>query len=102
MILKEERNEVSSPTIEKAKRKAEKDIIRKVVQEDIISFIKREYPVSGKIELDIKHLWGRCYRLNFWKKGDNPCLIKSYFISVNTTKDGLEIKNYDDETIKNN
>ena len=105
MILKEERNKLNSPTIEKAKRKAENDIIEKVVQEDIISFIKKEYPVSGKIKLDIRHLWGRCYRLNFWEKSkikDESNIIKSYFISISNDKDGLKIRNYDKKDVENN
>ena len=96
---------MKSSTTEKVKRKAEKDIVRKVVQEDIISFIKREYPVTGGIKLDIKHLWGNCYRLNFWEKSkikDESIIIKSYFISISNDKDGLKIRNYDRENIENN
>ena len=96
---------MKSSTTEKVKRKAEKDIVRKVVQEDIISFIKREYPVTGNIKLDIKYLWGNCYRLNFWEKSkikDESIIIKSYFISISNDKDGLKIRNYDRENIENN
>ena len=95
---------MNSSTLEKTRLEAEKKIIKEVVQEDIFAFIKKEYPVSGKITLDIRPLWGRCYRLNFWEKrgiGDSN-IIKSYFIEVNTSSDGFKIRNYDRDVIKNN
>jgi len=78
-------------------------VVEKPSKKEISDFIKKEYPVSGNISIDIRPLWGNCYRLNFWEKngvGDND-IIKSHFIDIIKGPKGLKIINYDDP-VKNN
>ncbi len=94
---------MKSFTIDKAKKDKLEKALKEVVKEDAIEFIKKEFPTLGKIRLDIRPLWGRCYRLNFWERNkaeDN--IIKSYFIEVCVSKKGFEIKNYDKKDVEKN
>jgi hypothetical protein len=75
---------------------------KKYSKEDLISFIKESFPVPAKNTLRICPLWtDHLYRLNFWGSEDQG-IIKSYFIEVKETLDGLIIKNYDKEDVENN
>ena len=75
---------------------------KKYSQEEIIFFIKESFPVPAKMKLDINPLWTKyLYRLNFWGPEDQG-IIKSYFIEVKKTLDGLMIKNHDEDKTENN
>jgi len=84
-------------------KKLEDVVEEKIGKKEVLDLIKKEYPVGENTSIDIRPLWGNCYRLNFWNKkgdGDNS-IIKSCFISINKGPEGLKIKNYDD-SVKNN
>ena len=75
---------------------------KKYSKEEIVSFVKSSFPVSAKITLKICSLWtDHLYRLNFWGTEEQG-IIKSYFIEVKETLDGLMIKNYDKEDVEKN
>ncbi len=73
----------------------------KIDKKEVFELIKKEYPPQKGVSIDIRPLWGNCYRLNFWNKNEPEGIIKSNFISISKGSKGLEIKNYDDP-VKNN
>ena len=86
-------------------KEMEKDVKKKETsQQEILDFIKEKYPVEKDIFLDIRPLWGNCYRLNFWNKKDpeKQNIMKSYFIVIKKNSKGYEIINYDETFFKDN
>ena len=83
----------------------EKEVKNKeILKQEIFDFIKKKYPVDKGVFLDIRFLWGRCYRLNFWdkKNPEKQTIIKSYFIDIKKSSKGFEIINYDETFFKDN
>ena len=61
----------------------------------VVGFLVKQYPNVAGRKLEIKHLWGNCYRLNFWgEKQINPkkpayrSILESKFVRVTESEDG--------------
>ena len=66
----------------------------KVSLQDPLLYIKMNFSIPGT-KLDIKHLWGEFYRLNFWGKKEQEgivvldnTILDSKFIKVSIDEEG--------------
>lgn len=69
---------------------------KKVINSEIIKYIKENFKCKKGETLDMRFLWGKFYRLNFWSqkiidtnKGETNIIVRSFFISVEKNKDGF-------------
>ena len=68
--------------------------------DDILRYLRVNYPPHKEETVDIKHLWGKNYRLNYWGKRElrkemtfrENYITRSIFATVQKTSDGLIIK----------
>ena len=88
--------------LDTAIREAEKYVLKDIKEKDKnLSFIGETFPPKKHQKLDIKHIVGSCYRLNYWVKKDtkvdnrpiNDDFIEtSFMIKIETTMDGIICK----------
>lgn len=65
------------------------------------SFLKSKYYSEKYHKIDIKHLWGKCYRVNFWVVKEhsrtdcafgNYSIVKSIFVRLDNVNNEWEVK----------
>jgi len=59
-------------------------------------YLRKEFPTTGTVKLDVKPLWYGHYRLNYWDSRDveggfgrDNFIAKSQFVRVRHSTDGL-------------